>query len=90
AGRELIERFYGQDIPGTGRWILGGSKIDPADLGCDTLTISSTHDTIVPQAARPPADKQIALDLGHVGMIVGRAARARLWEPLSDWLKAQS
>lgn len=88
AGRDLIEHFYGRDMPGKGEWHVGGQAIDAAALPCPTLAISSTRDTIVPFDARPPAMEQIALDLGHVGMVVGRSARAKLWEPLSAWLSA--
>ncbi|MCE7796988.1 alpha/beta fold hydrolase [Sphingobium sufflavum] len=89
AGHELIERFYAADIPGSGQWIVGGQTIDPAALPCPTLAISSTRDRIVPHDARPPATERISLDLGHVGMVVGRSARQKLWEPLSAWLSAQ-
>jgi len=89
AGHDLIEHFYGADKPGNGQWIVQGRTIDPAALPFPTLAVSSTTDRIVPDAARPPATQTIRLDLGHVGMIVGRSARQKLWEPLSAWLSAQ-
>ncbi|MFT3966867.1 MAG: alpha/beta hydrolase [Sphingobium sp.] len=88
AGHELIENFYGADIPGKGRWEVGGRIIDPAALPFPTLTVSSSADQIVPAAARPPASDQRILDLGHVGMIVGRSAPEKLWAPLSEWIAA--
>lgn len=88
AGHDLIERFYRADIPGSGQWEVGGRLIDPSALAMPTLAISSSTDKIVPFDARPPADDQIRLDLGHVGMVVGRSARRQLWEPLSAWLSA--
>ncbi|CAN5157833.1 hypothetical protein BH10PSE13_BH10PSE13_09840 [soil metagenome] len=89
AGHDLIENFYGADMPGKGQWIVDGRRIDPAALPFPTLAISSSTDLIVPHEARPPATQCIRLDLGHVGMIVGRSARHQLWEPLSAWLSAQ-
>lgn len=88
AGHDLIERFYGADIPGKGEWVVEGRNIDPVALGIPTLAISSSMDKIVPHEASPQARDALKLDLGHVGMIVGRAARSRLWEPLSAWLSA--
>lgn len=89
AGRDLIKHFYSGDMPGSGRWIVDGTTIDAAALPCPTLCVSSTRDIIVPHATRPPAQTMLSLDLGHVGMVVGRSARHRLWEPLSAWLTDQ-
>lgn len=89
AGRELIEQFYDANIPGTGGWQVGGRIIDPAALPCPTFAIASTTDKLVPFDATPPADENLALDLGHVGMVVGRSAPNRLWQPLSAWLSGQ-
>lgn len=89
AGHDLIENFYGADSPGSGRWAVGGRIIDPAALPFPTFAISSSTDRIAPHDARPPADEALQLDLGHVGMIVGRSARQKLWEPLSAWLSAR-
>jgi polyhydroxyalkanoate synthase len=89
AGHDLIERFYHADLPGSGQWVVDGVTIDPAALPFPTLAISSSTDRIAPHDARPPATESLQLDLGHVGMIVGRSARKQLWEPLSAWLSAQ-
>lgn len=89
AGRELIEQFYGANVPGTGDWRVGGRIIAPAALACPSLAIASTTDRLVPYGATPPATTSLSLDLGHVGMIVGRSAPDRLWKPLSAWLTGQ-
>lgn len=89
AGRDLIEHFYGANWPGSGQWTIKGKVIDPASHAGPSLAIASVTDRIVPGEARPPADQEILLQLGHVGMIVGRAAPDALWKPLSAWLKAQ-
>lgn len=86
AGRNLIVDFYGGDVTGRGDWSVGGTIIDPASLPCPSFAIASTTDRVVPHAATPPAGDLLSLDLGHVGMIVGRSAPARLWAPLSTWL----
>lgn len=89
AGHELIEQFYGANFPGNGRWRVGGRIIDPGALSCPSLAIASTTDRLVPYGATPPATEGLSLDLGHVGMVVGRAAPDRLWKPLSAWLSEQ-
>lgn len=88
AGRQLIEDFYGADQPGRGLWEVGGERVDLSRIRCPSLAVGSTTDRIVPHDAVPPADDSLSLDLGHVGMIVGRSAPERLWRPLSEWLSA--
>lgn len=89
AGRELVEQFYGANAPGTGQWRVGEQIIDPGALTCPSLAIASTTDQLVPFGATPPATDSLSLDLGHVGMVVGRSAPDRLWKPLSAWLSGQ-
>ncbi|MDB5689244.1 MAG: Poly(3-hydroxyalkanoate) synthetase-like protein [Sphingomonas bacterium] len=88
AARELLVDFFGMDLPGRGRWQVGGQAIDPAAIRCPVLDVASTSDRIVPAASAAGVGKQLTLDLGHVGMVVGGRARAQLWEPLAGWLCA--
>lgn len=86
AGRELFERLYADDVTGRGEWRVGGKMVDPGRLPCPTLSIASSCDRIVPCQSAPPADENWTLDMGHVGMIVGRRAPEKLWAPLAQWL----
>lgn len=86
AGRDLLARLFGANATGRGEWIVAGRPVDPAALACPILDIASTRDRIVPAASAAGIGDRIALDLGHVGMIVGRRGRAALWEPLAHWL----
>ncbi|HEX8528292.1 alpha/beta fold hydrolase [Allosphingosinicella sp.] len=86
AALELFQHLFGEDRPGRGEWLVGGEPIDPTLLPCPFLNVVSTVDRIVPDASAAPAGERLELDLGHVGMIVGRRARDALWEPLADWL----
>ncbi len=79
AARQLAERFFAADDPGAGRWA-------PAPT-VPTLSFTATRDRIVPAAAGPDFGDRIAVDAGHVGMIVGSRAQAALWEPLAAFLK---
>lgn len=87
AGAELMELLYGANVTAMGQWEVGGVVVQPPiALPCPTLTVASTRDLIVPEACSPQAATRLALDMGHVGMIVGHRARRQLWEPLSQWL----
>jgi len=83
AARELIEDFFGRDLPGAGAWRIGDREI--GDLpGVPALHILAVHDRIAP-ADTAPAGNSIAIPAGHVGMIVG-SARARLHDALKGFL----
>jgi poly[(R)-3-hydroxyalkanoate] polymerase subunit PhaC len=86
AARELFEDFFAADLPGAGRWRVGGETIEPAELTVPLLNIVSTSDRIVPAASAMRCGERLELALGHVGMVVGSRARAMLWEPLAAWL----
>jgi polyhydroxyalkanoate synthase len=61
---------------------------NPARLPCPAIDFVSLSDRIVPAASAADLPDRHDLGAGHVGMIVGRGARAQLWEPLADWLSA--
>lgn len=86
AARELFEELFAADRTGGGGWRVGGSLIAPESLAIPVLNIVSTTDRIVPAASAPRAGERLDLALGHVGMVVGRQAPTRLWEPLAAWL----
>ena len=81
AAREMFG-FFADDAP----WPVGGRTIDPARLSCPILNIVSTSDRIVPAATAMAAGERLDLPQGHVGMVVGGAAKKALWEPLAGWL----
>ncbi len=88
AARDLFLRGFGADAFGRGRWKVGGRRIDPAAIACPIADFVALRDRIVPPSSRirnPRADR-FAVDSGHVGMVVGSAAKANLWQPLSNWL----
>jgi polyhydroxyalkanoate synthase len=84
AARELIEDLFGADMPGSGRWLVGGRAMSDA-LSVPTLHFTAADDRIAP-AATVPAGPTQAVPSGHVGMIVGRKARETLHTPLARWL----
>ncbi|SCW45147.1 polyhydroxyalkanoate synthase [Sphingobium faniae] len=86
AGRDLFEGFYQENLSGLGRWTIGGRATTLEDLPCPSLSIRSATDRIVPASAAPRLAQIQTLQMGHVGMIVGRQAPELLWNPLSQWL----
>jgi polyhydroxyalkanoate synthase len=85
-GVELFDRFVAEDVPGRGAWRVGGKPVSPDRLACPAIEFVSRHDRIVPAATAADLPDRHDLGAGHVGMIVGRGARAQLWEPLAHWL----
>ena len=71
AARELVEDLFGADLPGGGEWGVGGRMVSDGD----GLHFVAARDRIVP-ASTAPAGEEVAIDAGHVGMIVGRARHA--------------
>ena len=88
AARELIEGFFGEDLPGRGEWHVAGTAIEPAAIGCPVLDVVSSSDRIVPAQSAAGMGETRSLALGHVGMVVGSRARASLWAPLARWLSS--
>ena len=87
AGRQLFDDFLVSDLPGAGRWEIGGRQVDPGALDCPAISFVSTTDHIVPAASAARFGEVREMAIGHVGMIVGGRARAALWEPLRDWIR---
>lgn len=88
AGRQIFDDFFAADLPGSGRWRVGGALASPDALPCPAIEFVSLSDRIVPAASAANLPDRRDLGAGHVGMVVGRGARAQLWEPLVHWLNA--
>ena len=89
ATQGLAETLFANDASGKGRWIVGGSRIDPRALTCPILDIVAMRDRIVPPATALTSEgpgTTWRIDAGHVGMVVGGRAAQTLWHPLAKWL----
>lgn len=87
AGRELFEDFVAGDVTGRGAWRVGGTIVDPRALPCPSVEFVSLSDRIVPKESAAGLADRRDLGAGHVGMVIGGSARARLWQPLAEWLR---
>ncbi|WNO53363.1 alpha/beta fold hydrolase [Stakelama saccharophila] len=88
AGRQMFDDFFTADLPGRGRWMLGGRPVLPGLIGAPMVEFVSTTDRIVPAASAIGLPDQRRTAAGHVGMVVGGRAREALWQPLADWIRA--
>ncbi|HTR85081.1 MAG TPA: alpha/beta fold hydrolase [Reyranella sp.] len=95
--RECLVGWYGDNLPGAGKWEVGGKRIQPRKIKTPSLVMIPSGDRIVPPlSAAALADPKHGLKnatrrdvpLGHIGMVVSGRARELCWTPLSDWLKA--
>ncbi len=90
---EVFFRWYGNNDPAQGRWLVRDTVIDPGRIACPTLAFIPTLDRIVPpESARALADaipgaKTATVELGHIGMVSAASAVTRVFNPLIDWLR---
>ena len=81
-----------------GSMTVGGRRIDLAAITAPFLHVAALHDHIVPTAASAPlidmvgsSDKEeVVLKGGHVSLVAGANAKARLWPRLVQWLGERS
>ncbi|WP_340110437.1 alpha/beta fold hydrolase [Pikeienuella sp. HZG-20] len=94
AARDALIDWHLENTPARGLWRVGGAPVRAESVRAPTLVAAARRDRITPPAATGaiaaalPDAQVIRPDSGHVGMIVGRNARAALWEPLADFLLA--
>jgi poly[(R)-3-hydroxyalkanoate] polymerase subunit PhaC len=82
----------------TDRLTLGGDTVHLRDVTLPFLTVRATRDHIVPTAATAPLidlvgspDKhELALDAGHMGLVVGRTAARTTVPTIIDFLRRRS
>ena len=91
---DCIIGWYGENRPATGAWSILGDAVEPSAIATPSLHMVPARDRIVPPAsalalaeALPNADV-LRPPLGHIGMMVGRTARERVWMPIAERLEA--
>ena len=94
AAKDLLLGWQIRNATAAGRWRFLGGAVDPRP-GRPPRRWSSaaTRDTIAPPplarplgAARCRGPRRSRPRTGHVGMVVGSAARAQVWRPVADFL----
>jgi polyhydroxyalkanoate synthase len=94
--RECLVGWYGDNVPGAGKWVVGGKRIVPSRIKVPSLVMIPSGDRLVPPlSAAALTDPRrglknatrLDLPLGHIGMVVSGRARELCWTPLIDWLR---
>lgn len=91
--RECLTQWYGENTPALGKWRIAGEPVRPEALRLPVLAMVPAVDRIVPPksalglAQRLPQCETITPAAGHIGMMVGGSARAKVWDPLDAWLR---
>lgn len=96
--RRWVGDFYQRDKLVKGKVKLRDHKVDLSNIRCSVLNVSGKWDYVVPPSqtkattalACGPDQETIALDAGHVGMLVGPGAMGGLWPRVRDWLVPRS
>ncbi len=91
--RECLTQWYGENTTALGRWLIAGEPVRPERLDLPALAMVPSADRIVPPksalslAQRLPRCETLTPAAGHIGMMAGGSARAKVWDPLDAWLR---
>jgi polyhydroxyalkanoate synthase subunit PhaC len=94
AAKDLLVGWQIRNETAAGAWRFLGDRVDPRRVAAPALVVCGERDTIAPPAlARPlgallPNARVLRPRTGHVGMVVGSAARAQVWRPVAEFLTA--
>ncbi len=92
AAKGLLIDWHIRNHTATRAWRFLGGPVDLAAIRLPALAFCGATDAIAPPAlahalpAAIPGARMLAPRTGHVGMVVGSAARAELWRPLATFL----
>ncbi|MGH6892255.1 MAG: alpha/beta fold hydrolase [Dongiaceae bacterium] len=91
--RECLTQWYGENTTALGKWLIAGQPVRPGKLLLPALAMVPNADRIVPPksalglARLLPRCETMTPAAGHIGMMVGGSARAKVWDPLDAWLR---
>jgi polyhydroxyalkanoate synthase len=92
AAKDLLVGWQIRNLTAAGAWRFLGDTVDPRRVAAPALVFCGERDTIAPPAlARPlgtllPNARTLRPRTGHVGMVVGSAARVQVWRPVADFI----
>jgi polyhydroxyalkanoate synthase len=94
AAKDLLVNWQIRNHTATGGWRFLGGVVDPGAVAAPALVFVGERDTIAPPSladalgAAVPRARVLKPRTGHVGMIVGSAARSQVWRPTANFLAA--
>jgi polyhydroxyalkanoate synthase len=94
---QFVRWFYQENRLAHDTLEIGGRAVRLRDIRQPVLNLYATHDHIVPPAAAVAMEhcigsedyESLAIDTGHIGMYVSRAARETIPTRISSWLQAR-
>jgi polyhydroxyalkanoate synthase len=92
AATNLLIDWQIRNVTAARRWRFLGGPVDPATIDLPTIGFCGQSDSIAPPPlslalpAAIPGARVVQPRTGHVGMVVGSAARAQVWRPLATFL----
>ncbi len=96
--REFVKKLYQGNELVRGELQVGKHRMDLGGITCPLLLLTAKGDHLVPPSStegiRPhvasPDVRSIAIDAGHVGLVVGGKAHKALWPEATGWLADRS
>ena len=102
--QEMIEQLYRENRFFLGALHVAGKRVGPFSLSMPTLAVVNMVDEVAPLAsvkpvvdAMPTKDTRIieypgetGVCLQHLGILVGRQARAEVWPEIISWIRIHS
>jgi len=96
--REFVKKLYQNDELVQGRFRLGQRPVDLSRVTCPVLLLTAKKDHLVAPASTEKVRRYIgstdvsslAVDAGHVGLIVSGKAQAVMWPAATRWLAERS
>ena len=100
---QIIDWLYRENRFCRGALKIGEKDIGPDSLSVPTLAVVNTSDDVAPlNSLKPFANVmttsirtieypgELGVCLQHLGILVGRQARAHIWPEIISWLKSQN
>jgi polyhydroxyalkanoate synthase subunit PhaC len=96
--REFVKLLYQSNTLARGEFELGGRRVDLARIACPVLLLTAKNDHLVAPAATEGIRRRVgsrdvtsmSASGGHVGLVVGATAHAKLWPAATRWTADRS
>jgi polyhydroxyalkanoate synthase subunit PhaC len=96
--RQMVNDFLRANKLVKGEWVLGGQRVNLAQIKQPLLHLLAQDDHITPYASACDLIKlagsrdktEHIVKGGHVGLVAGRGAETRMWPALDAWLAPRS
>ena len=96
--REFVKKLYQRNELVKGELVLGERRVDLARITCPLLLLTAKNDHLVAPSStegiRPRVGSRdvtsMSASAGHVGLVVGAKAHAKIWPAVTRWATERS